>query len=83
MALTMLSVVLLVSFPMGVRAEIAQVPGTESSASNISAPPGITRPPQLLGPNDVGVSEVQRQLRLCLPARGRAGRSALFGDPYL
>jgi hypothetical protein len=58
-------------------------PGTESSASNISAPPGITRPPQLLGPNDVGVSEVQRQLRLCLPAPGRAGRSALFGDPYL
>jgi hypothetical protein len=43
MALTMLSVVLLVSFPMGVRAEIAQVPGTESSAGGVTDAWLVTR----------------------------------------
>ena len=44
---------------------------------------GMTRPPELLGTNDVGVSEVQRELRLHLLAPACAGRPALFGDPYL
>jgi hypothetical protein len=48
---------------------------------------GTTRPPQsalqLLGADDVGVSKVQRKLRLHLPAPACPGRPALFGDPYL
>jgi hypothetical protein len=36
----------------------------------------------LLGTNDIGISEIQRELRLDLPALGRAGGPALFGDPY-
>jgi hypothetical protein len=39
--------------------------------------------PQLLDTNNVGVSGVQRELRLHLLAPACAGRPALSGDPFL
>jgi len=54
-----------------------------AASDTFSAQPGITRPPQLLGPNDVGVSEIQREFWLHLLAPAWAGRPALFGDLFL
>jgi len=58
--------------------------GRRSSSSTSSAQPRTTRPTlQSLDPDDVGVSRVQRELRLLLAAPACASRPALFGDPYL
>jgi len=66
---------------------ISAISRPPQSEDHLRSAGDTTRPPQsalqLLGADDVGVSKVQRKLRLHLPASACPGRPALFGDPYL
>jgi signal transduction histidine kinase len=69
---------------LGLKDRIEALGGTFSVHSPVGrGTTGITGLPQLLGTNDAGVSEVQRELRLLRLAPACAGRPALFGDPFV